>query len=251
MATAWDTGLPTTETIVLLALADWANADAEAWPSIASICGKTRLSERAVRIALRKLEAAGHLTTRQVRGKSARYVVHPTIGDPGTSCPRHVMPPAPDAETPAPRAPKPLRTTIPKKAPLSQVGARPKNAVEALPDLPPTITAEQWSDFVEMRRAMERGPKKRPWTPGAAKGIIRDLHKIAAAGDSPGEALERSTANGWAGVLFEKDNRHGNERSRDRGNRAPRYGSRGSVDGFGQALREMSGRSHADDDSGG
>ena len=45
--------------LVLLRLADHANADNEAWPSIASIARDTCLSERAVRCHLRKLEEAG------------------------------------------------------------------------------------------------------------------------------------------------------------------------------------------------
>jgi hypothetical protein len=66
-----------TELLLLLAIADNANHAGVAWPSIAHLAAKTRLSERAVVDILHRLEATGELrVNRNVgRGKSNVYCV--------------------------------------------------------------------------------------------------------------------------------------------------------------------------------
>lgn len=69
--------------LVLLALADSAEEDGgNAWPSVATLCGKTRLSERQVQYALRGLEKDGaivnegrHRTSTQRYGTNVYRVV--------------------------------------------------------------------------------------------------------------------------------------------------------------------------------
>lgn len=113
MSAIWDGG-PKGSTLrfVLIALADNANDEGECWPSICTIARKTGLCERAVRQALRQLEADGWLVTKigGGRGGANRYTINPAPHAPGTTCP-----PAPDAPPPrhhvppppAPRAPEP------------------------------------------------------------------------------------------------------------------------------------------------
>lgn len=57
------TGSPTRKS-VLRALADYANDRGEAWPALATLVRDTELSERAIRGALRELEAANVITRR-------------------------------------------------------------------------------------------------------------------------------------------------------------------------------------------
>jgi predicted ArsR family transcriptional regulator len=60
---------------VLLALADYANDDGLAWPSVLSLALKTILTERQVRNILGQLEAAGELEVirRGGRGRTNLY----------------------------------------------------------------------------------------------------------------------------------------------------------------------------------
>ena len=52
--------------LVLLAIGDWAHDDGtNAWPSVATLAAKSRMTERAVRLILRQLEAAGELRIRK------------------------------------------------------------------------------------------------------------------------------------------------------------------------------------------
>ena len=62
--------------LVLLALADFANDAGEAWPSLASLSAKTRLSQREVRYALRNLERLGEIKTRRNKGPHGCHVYH-------------------------------------------------------------------------------------------------------------------------------------------------------------------------------
>ena len=106
-----------TDKLVLIALADHANHDGASWPSIARLCLFTALSERTVRAALRRLEAAGILHTEQTNGRTNRYWLTPAADTPGESYPppRQEMPP-----TPAATAPKPPITTNEPPSPLTK-----------------------------------------------------------------------------------------------------------------------------------
>lgn len=79
MATAWALDLASTDKLVLLALADNANDAGVCWPSIATVARKCGLKERATRIAVRRLEQAGHVTSLDRSGTSRIYTVHPGI----------------------------------------------------------------------------------------------------------------------------------------------------------------------------
>lgn len=66
------------ERLVLLAIADCANASGhDAWPSMTELCRKTRLSERGVQKAIRRLEEMGELrvTKNAGRGRTNRYQI--------------------------------------------------------------------------------------------------------------------------------------------------------------------------------
>lgn len=61
--------------LLLLAIADYANADGWAWPSVSSLCQRTRLGERYVQKMLRELQEEGELEIKEREGKSSFYRV--------------------------------------------------------------------------------------------------------------------------------------------------------------------------------
>lgn len=189
MSAAWALEVSATDKIVLLALADHANDQGYCWPGNASLCKKCGLSERAVRNAIRTLEAAGHLTCHFKTGKTTSYHIHP-----GTTCPRQDMPPAPRAATPAPRAPKSSRTIIPTEATLPTERARAKVGGIVVPDWVP---ADAWAGFVAMRQRI-----RKPLTPRAAELLFAKLLRFQSEhGWPPGEVLDQSTEHAWAGIF--------------------------------------------------
>lgn len=112
MSQVWPLDIPSTEKLVLLALADNANDDGECWPSIGTIADKTALSERTVHYAIKRLAQSGHLLIKNRFGCSNLFTLIPARG-----APLHEIHPAPDAPqevqgvhpTPAPDAPTPAR----------------------------------------------------------------------------------------------------------------------------------------------
>lgn len=70
MSAIWESGpAKQADRFVLLAIADYANDDGEAWPSIAGICRKTCMSERGVQGVIRRLEADGWLSVEVGNGR--------------------------------------------------------------------------------------------------------------------------------------------------------------------------------------
>lgn len=77
---AFETDLDYTARFVLVALADHVNADQPnkgCWPSVGTIHKKTGISNRAIQLALRRLEKLGHISITKRTGTSSRYLVHP------------------------------------------------------------------------------------------------------------------------------------------------------------------------------
>lgn len=102
--------------LVLLAIADCAHEDGTgAWPSLAEIGRKARLSERGVRYALRKLEEAGELAIEYQAGPGGcnRYAVT-MRPDPGTPLPgADIAGGSPLPPTPEPHCPPEGQPTAP------------------------------------------------------------------------------------------------------------------------------------------
>lgn len=113
-------GMSPAQKAVLISLADNANDDGVCWPSVARICERTCLSERAVRNALRWLEEVKLLTSHQRHGRSTWYTVTPAAYAPGISCP-----PAPDAPHPGTSCPPPRQ-----EMPLTPAPGAPRTVSE-------------------------------------------------------------------------------------------------------------------------
>lgn len=110
MTLVWDLDLSASQKIVLLALADCANDEGQAWPGITSLRQKCSKSERTVQTMLADLEAAGHITRHQVPGRGCKYQIHPGGKTPANSAPRKICTPQKTTRTPAEFAPPPAKS---------------------------------------------------------------------------------------------------------------------------------------------
>lgn len=181
MTAVWDrTDITSTQKLVLLALADWANDDGLCWPSIATIGTKSSLKERAVQMTIRSLEDAGFVMREEVVGRGNRYWLRmpPHEMHPRTECtpPPHEMHPTPALN--APNTPKTHQLT-------------PKY-ISALPDWLPL---DAWNGWIEMRKA-----RKKPLTERAMQRALNKLDDMRQAGQDIAEVLDRSTMNNWLDI---------------------------------------------------
>lgn len=107
MTAVWAMDLPAKDKLVLLALADCANDEGIAWPSIATLARKCGCDERTIQRNLRVSEAAGILRREEIRGKGNRYYFTPD-----KSPPRQNDGATKTTKTPGKLPPKPSRTVI-------------------------------------------------------------------------------------------------------------------------------------------
>jgi hypothetical protein len=111
MTAVWDMELPAKDKLVLLALADCANDEGLAWPSIATLARKCGCDQRTIQRNLRDLEKRGLFAREEVIGKGCRYVFDPRqIATRGKSSPVTKT-----TKTPGKLPPKPSRTVIKPK----------------------------------------------------------------------------------------------------------------------------------------
>ena len=78
MSLVWELNLPTTQKMVLLALADNANDQGVCWPSISTLEVKTSLHRATVIRVIADLESDRHLTRSSETGKTNTYSIHPS-----------------------------------------------------------------------------------------------------------------------------------------------------------------------------
>ncbi len=193
----WRLSLGSTEKLVMLALADIANDDGEAYPSTRLLVERTGLSERAIQGALSRLEQAGHLSRDMRSGRSTIYHllpskppqhVHPAADAPRSTCaPRgaaRAPTPAADAPTPAARAPITITQPPPTRQKENSALPRPVDVSEAV-----------WADWLALRKA-----KRAAVSQTALDGIEREARKI---GISLQSALAECCSRGWAGFKAE------------------------------------------------
>ncbi len=163
---------------VLIALADHADADGECYPAMARLALMTGACERAVRNALRWLEAQELIATQTKEGGVSRYrlaldraYTPAPDAPPVKSAPRHDVPPPPALDaappgtwcppTPAPDAPEPSKE-VSKKDSVATLLAQ--GAAEA-----PDIRLEMWSEGLEIVRGLTGKPS------GPARAIVGKL----------------------------------------------------------------------------
>jgi hypothetical protein len=197
MSAIWDMEFSPVEKLILLAVADWANDEGLAWPSIAQLAKKTGCGERTVQRTLRAAEQSGLLKRHENPGKGCSYRIDPRhAGTPVTAAPVPETTP-----TPATLAPNtPVYTSSQKATPSSKKRA-PKAPAFILPSDIPEL---EWTAFDQMRRRIGK-----PMTDHARDLAINRLRKLAADGWPPGDVLNHSTLNNYQGLFPPKDDNHG------------------------------------------
>lgn len=110
MTAVWEReDLASTQKLVLLALADWANDEGLCWPSINRLAVKASLTARAVQKAIRSLEDVGFIRREEIAGKGNRYWISIPVNNvhPCTT----FTPPLNEVHpTPEPRSPNTSKT---------------------------------------------------------------------------------------------------------------------------------------------
>jgi hypothetical protein len=135
-----------TERLIMLALADHANDEGRCYPSIARLCQRTGLSERAIQANVKRLTEAGHIKLAPGGGR-AQTNLYLISANPAADAPRSRCTPAADA----PQTPQQVRQTP------QQVRQNP--AADA-PE--PSITIKEPSERVIAREPVRFVPKAAP-----------------------------------------------------------------------------------------
>lgn len=185
MSALWEMDFPPTEKLVFLALADCANDEGLAWPSIATIARKTGVSDRSVQRAIRMGETRGLIVREEVKGKGCRYWItlrHSVTPDTVSRVTNATK--TPDTVSPHPR--HSVTQTI--NEPSSETSKVIRRAPVAKPD---GVDADVWSDF-----CAHRVRKKSDITETAIRSIAKQAEL---AGWSMNDALAESVARGWVG----------------------------------------------------
>jgi hypothetical protein len=203
MTAVWERiDLTSTQKLVLLALADWANDEGLCWPSIDRVAVKASLKRRAVQMTIRSLEESGFLRREELVGRGNKYWVnipvqnmHPCIND---TLPAHEMHPTRASDAPNTSKTHQLTTN-------SNIPAKPEG-----------VSDEVWKDFIDLRKA-----KRAPLNATALKAIEREAAK---AGWTLNDAIAESVARGWqsfkADWVKEKSKANGKTDSMGRTERA-------------------------------
>jgi hypothetical protein len=206
MAQVWQTDLPPTERLVLLALADCANHEGECWPSIATLVRKTGASERTVQRALRVIEDRKMMQRVVKPGKGVRYFLDPRQSDtPADLTPPSECRPTPVNLTPHPRQDdtqtiiEPSRTvTVEAKASTSRALATTNEAQE--PPLRLGEIVEAWNDLASRcgLRAVVKltDERRRKATLQARRFTLDDWHAVFKAIEAS-TFLRRTNDRGW------------------------------------------------------
>jgi len=187
MTAVWDRqDLSSTQKLVLLSLADWANDEGLCWPSIDRLAIKTSMAGRSVQRIIRDLESMGFVRRDEVLGKGNRY----WISTPLTEChPCHsVTPPLTDSH--------PTPDTVSPNTPNTHQLNTKYRIIEGYPVWLPI---DSWKGWVEMRRQ-----RKRPLTDRAKARAYKKLEALHLAGHDINELLDRSTINGWLDIYEPK-----------------------------------------------
>ncbi len=186
MSAVWERDdLTSTQKLVLLALADWANDEGLCWPSIDRVALKASLTSRGVQKTIRSLEEMQFLRKEEIKGRGNKYWVSMPTNEvhPRTT----FTPPVSQVHpSPEPRSPNTSYT--------HQLTT--KYIIEGYPVWLPI---EAWQGWVEMRNQ-----RKRPLTDRAKDRAYKKLEALHLAGHDINELLDRSTINGWLDIYEPK-----------------------------------------------
>jgi hypothetical protein len=223
MTAAFRTRIHSTHKFVLVALCDNANDQGECYPSIAMLCEKTSLSDRAVQKSIAYLVEHGFVRRDIRSGRSNYFYIAAASSWPcqaapseprssrsvqtiRTACAPNEMrarpepdaPPPPNAVRPAPERGSPITVIEPSIEPS---GNRQEPAArfrsDSLPGLlPDWLPTQAWTDWIAYRRA-----GKTRFTAKAAELGLVELGKLRDAGHDPQAVIEQSIYRGWSGFF--------------------------------------------------
>ncbi len=215
--------MPPTPKNVLMAIADRADDDGVAWPSIPGLCEATCFKKTAVIDALKWLDAAGLIRIDKARGRNNVFTItldrfpppvretdhHPSARRTGANAEpvrQTDLGSPPNGPPPVRETDQPVRQTDPNHhEPSVQPSgnhqkARRKGAAHpdrpSLSDLLPEVTPQVLDDWLEVRKAKRVGPVSET----VAKLLRSEASK---AGLSLQQAVEMCCARGWASLKAE------------------------------------------------
>lgn len=230
MSAIWEMEFSPVEKLVFLALADCANDEGLAWPSIATIARKTGAGERTVQRAIRLGERCGIIEREEVKGRGCRYTIHPRhSGTPATKSPVTNKTKTPATVAPHPRHSGTQTIIEPSKNLVTKVTTRARSCA-----MPVGVDLSIWNDFLDHRKA-----KRAPLSNTALAAIEREAEK---AGWTLDAALSECMLRNWQGFKADwvKENGHNGRTSGNPSDNARR------VDGFTAALRHVANGPSAD-----
>ncbi len=143
MSQVWDLTLPAFDKLVLLALADCANDEGLAWPSISTLKRKSGAGERTVYRAIVAMEALGILSIERIAGKGNRYTITPA-----TAAPLPQRHPCRKGRSPLPQRQVTPATQAPNPSINHQEPSEVKSAASA-DRLTPSEILEGWNELAQ------------------------------------------------------------------------------------------------------
>ena len=240
MAAAWQSSLPPTDRLVLLALADWADKAGRCWPSVPQLAVKTGIHERTVRLAILRLESGGYLQRRSIIGKGTRYRLNAQAEPTPGVAPTPGVTPTPGVEptpgvTPGTPGVTPTNTPVKhqeRKKTTSSPSTRTPDQLLPVPEetprpanpypMPDSVDPQAWSDFLAARKR-----KRLPNTASAHKTLMDDLARHATDAWPVARLIAYAAGKGWASVRNpEGDSRDGRLTDRTSGAAPSLRGSR-------------------------
>lgn len=201
MARVWESSeLGGTELLMLLAIADFADDEGQAYPSVRTLAKKCRLQPRRVNYILASLQTRGELQVRKNEGPKGtnRYRITLPLQPSAPlhqSAPLHCSAPTPALECALPlhwSADKPLVNHQEPKKTRTRVAASALDVAALLPE----VEAQTLKDWMEVRKSKRAGPI----TATVAKGIRAEASK---AGVSLQSAIETCCVRGWQSLKAE------------------------------------------------
>ncbi len=181
-----------TELLMLLAIADFADDEGNAYPSISTLAKKCRMKPRNVNYLLKALQSSRELDVRVGQGPRgtnlyrinvSRLTMQIFAGVQGFAGMQ------PTAQPPATHCAKPLQPIAAKPSRNHQEPSKGKSEDFVLPDWVP---AASWDGWVEMRKAI-----RKPLTARAKSMAVNKLEKLRADGYGVAGVLDQSTLNSW------------------------------------------------------
>ena len=191
MARVWESSMHSgAELLMLLAIADFADDDGNAYPAVQTLAKKCRITSRNVNRALAKLKKSGELEIRVNEGPKGTNRYRIVIEGMTRTPPLAISPSlARASHTPVIRAPIPLSPA--PDEPSVTMKNHQKKVEQTVRTLLPEISDDLFADFAELRKA-----RKAAITKTAIEGIRREAAK---AGFSIEEAIRTCCERNWLG----------------------------------------------------